>query len=105
MLNFLEQINACLPLYFEEISYDGDSLIITGTKWQFSSNSAWRVTGEEKLLFTCWDDDSVHLIESFLGVSVINVKWLLDKPKIDLSFFYLTARNSMYFVLSLASLG
>jgi len=86
MFNILAQITHFLPLRFEKIDYDGDTLIISGEKWRFTTNSVWRVSNGGKIIFTCWDNDAAISTKNLLGLSIIDILWLSDEIKIDPSF-------------------
>jgi len=93
MFDFKELFFSFLPLHFDSITYDGDSLLILGEAWKFSCSSAWRVSKDEKLLFTFLDNGAVDLLRDFHGLSIVGMEWLIEKQQIDPSLLFSDGRR------------
>lgn len=78
-----------LHMEIERVFWDGDTLLLSSADWSFRTESAWRVSKVEELLFACWDDDVLDHVSELLGLSIIEVGWLIDAPPID-PFFKLS---------------
>ena len=83
MFSFLSSVRSYLPLAIKGVTWDGDSLILYGHEWSFTTSSAWRVMRNNKLLFACWDDEVAAYLESLIGASVVEVAWLLNEQPFD----------------------
>ena len=88
MNTFLQTVALLLPIKIERVFWDGDTLMLFSAGWRFRTESVWRVS-KEGLLFACWDDDALDHISEFLGLSIIEVGWLIDSQPID-PFFKLS---------------
>jgi len=89
MNNFLQAVALLLPLKIEKVFWDGDTLMLFSAGWSFRTESAWRVSRAGELLFACWDDDALDHVSELLGLSIVEVGWLIDAQPID-PFFKLS---------------
>lgn len=62
------------PLVIKQVSWDGDTLIVTGEGWSFSTISAWRIIEGESVQFACWDRDIGKQVNSLEGLSLVAVQ-------------------------------
>jgi hypothetical protein len=83
MIDIFEAVALFFPIKIEQVSWDGDTLILSTADWSFRTESVWRVSKNHKLQFACWDDDAPVLISDFLGASIIEIKWITDAQPID----------------------
>lgn len=83
MHSFLDTVASFLPLFIKHVAWDGDSLVVAGDGWSFSTSSAWRVSQGDKLLFACWDDEIDICLEELVGTSIVEVAWLISAQPID----------------------
>ncbi|MCV4275459.1 hypothetical protein OH710_22700 [Pseudomonas capsici] len=86
MNDFLHAVANFLPTKIERVLWDGDSLIVLTKDWNFRTESVWRVSKNEQLLFACWDSDAYDLIANFSGQSILEVSWLIDGQPMDPCF-------------------
>lgn len=86
MNEFLQAAAIFLPIKIERVLWDGNTLMLFSVGWSFQTESAWRVSKDGELLFACWDDDAPVLVSEFLGLSVLEVSWLVDNQPIDPCF-------------------
>lgn len=83
MFNFLNFFSKFLPLKIEFVSWNEDNLTISGNDWSFTTNSAWRVSKDNKLLFACWDENVINSVKELMDISIINMSWIDDAQAID----------------------
>lgn len=62
------------PMYIKNVSWDGDTLIIEGDEWSFSTLSAWRIISSTAIEFACWDKDIDELVRGLNGLSIVSVR-------------------------------
>ncbi|WP_439850254.1 hypothetical protein ACTACG_20475 [Pseudomonas syringae] len=86
MNNFLQAVAILLPIKIERLTWDGDTLILYSANCIFRTESAWRVSKDNKLLFACWDEDALALVSELLDLYVTEVSWLIDDQPIDPCF-------------------
>lgn len=89
MNTFLQAVALLLPMKIERVFWDGDTLMLSSASWRFRTESAWRVSNGEGLLFACWDDDALDHVSDLLGLYIVDVGWLIDDQPID-PFFKLS---------------
>ena len=85
----LQAVSLLLPMKIERVFWDGDTLMLFSADWSFRTESAWRVSKGDRLLFACWDDDALEYVSEFLGLSITEVGWLINTQPID-PFFKLS---------------
>jgi hypothetical protein len=83
MNKVFEALAILLPIKTEQVSWGGDTLMLSSKNWIFRTESVWRVSKNHRLQFTCWDGDASTLVSNFLGVSVVEVNWLIGTQPID----------------------
>jgi len=83
MSAFFEAVALLLPIKIEQVSWDGDTLMLSSAAWSFRTASAWRVSKDYELQFACWDDDARILVSQFLGTSVVEFNWIINRQPID----------------------
>ena len=88
MFDFIKLVSSFFPLHIKDVHWDGDSLIISGDKWSFATNSVWRISNNKELLFTCWDDDADRLIKDLAGLLIIDFSWISNDQPIDPSITF-----------------
>ncbi|MFB4392843.1 hypothetical protein [Pseudomonas sp. LS_1] len=93
MNNFMGSVLSFLPLCIERVEWDGDSLVVSGDDWSFSTSSAWRVSKGKELSFACWDEDAAACIEGLVHLSVIDFSWVRADQPIDPSFIFCDGRR------------
>lgn len=86
MFDFLKLAISFLPLSIKIVEWDGDSLVVSGENWSFTTSSAWRVSEGKELLFACWDDQANTRTEELAGLSIVNMSWIANFQPIDPSF-------------------
>ncbi|MCX2803383.1 hypothetical protein [Microbulbifer thermotolerans] len=72
--NLINVLNDLLPLVIKEISWDGDTFIIAGDEWSFSTTSAWRIIKESSIDFACWDNNIDTRVDKLKGLSLVAVQ-------------------------------
>jgi len=77
------QVKQCLPLKITEVHWDGTIFQIYGQRWNFTTLSAWRVSIDNKMLFGCFDKDSVQLTSCLNNVEILDIAFQSDLLKID----------------------
>ncbi|WP_298837959.1 hypothetical protein [uncultured Salinicola sp.] len=93
MFDFLKLVANFLPLCIKEIEWDGDSLIVSGDNWSFFTSSVWRVSRDKDMLFACLDDQVNTRIEELVGLSVVNISWIVSDQPIDPSLILSDGRR------------
>ncbi|MBU1168437.1 MAG: hypothetical protein KKD44_02630 [Proteobacteria bacterium] len=71
--NLLNVLINILPIIVEKVSWDGDTLIIAGDGWSFSTLSAWRVINRGTIQFACWDKNINESVNELSGLSIVSV--------------------------------
>lgn len=89
MNKLLQAVALLLPMKIERVFWDGDTFMLFSAGWSFRTESAWRVSKGGELLFACWDDDALEHVSELLGLSIVEVGWLIDAQPID-PFFKLS---------------
>lgn len=89
MNTFMQTMALLLPMKIERVFWDGDTLMLFSADWNFRTESAWRVSKGRELLFACWDESALDHVSELLGLSIIEVGWLIDAQPID-PFFKLS---------------
>ena len=69
----LQNTSNFLPLLIEKISWDGDTLILGGDGWNFSTLSAWRIIDDSDVQVACWGKGVDGAINELVGLSIIEV--------------------------------
>lgn len=84
---------AFLPLAFEAVDWDGNTLNLSGADWSFSTESAWRVTSDGKIVAGCWDADSRQVIEQLIGQLIVSIEAIPTKVSGDLALIFSGGRK------------
>lgn len=81
-MKFNKKINDSLPCKITEIIHANNPphLFLANKKWKFGTVDEWRVRNDEKILFTCQEDDN-SLIQK-------NLETLKSKTIIDITIKY-----------------
>lgn len=74
MNSLINVLVSLLPLMVKQVSWDGDTLVIAGDGWSFSSLSAWRISNGESVQFACWDKDIDDSVNELNGLNIVAVK-------------------------------
>ncbi|MCW8125935.1 hypothetical protein [Microbulbifer halophilus] len=85
MSGTVEFIAPYLPLKIDNVSWNGDVLLLSSTEWSLRVDSVWRILAGKKMLFGCWDDDANKIVADLEGLSVTSVFWVTPEEPIDLS--------------------
>jgi hypothetical protein len=67
----IEQVKPYLPLKIEETNWDGTVFHMYGTNWSFSTLSSWRVSTTKKMIFGCYDNSSLELLNRLKKTDII----------------------------------
>lgn len=86
MTSLFQAMALFLPVRIERVFWDGDTLMLFSKDWTFRTESVWRVSKDEDLLFTCWDDCASELISIFSDQCIQVFSWLADGHPIDPCF-------------------
>lgn len=86
MSDFKKLVKNSLPLFIKASDWNGDSLTISGDGWSFTTNSVWRISCDNCLLLACWDDEVDGRVEALVGLSIIEMSWVVSTQPIDPSF-------------------
>jgi hypothetical protein len=70
----INDLTKLLPMLIKEVSWDGETFIIAGDGWSFSTLSAWRIIDGESVAFACWDKEIDVLVNKLKGLSLVAVK-------------------------------
>lgn len=62
-----------LPLMISEILWDGTMFHMYGSNWSFFTLSAWRISTINRVIFGCYDNDSMTLINSLKNVEILDI--------------------------------
>lgn len=89
MSNIFQAMALFLPIKIERASWDVNTLVLHSMSWSFRTESAWRVSKDDKLLFACWDEGVLELVSGFVNLFIIEAGWLIEDQPID-PFFKLS---------------
>lgn len=77
------QIKQYLPLKISEVVWDGTIFQIYGQGWNFTTLSSWRISTKNKMVFGCFDNNSLKLTDSLKNVEIIDISFQAEFLKID----------------------
>jgi len=77
------KVKQYLPLKISEVHWDGTVLQIYGETWNFTTLSAWRISTIDKIVFGCFDQDSIQLINFLKGIEILDISFQTEFLKID----------------------
>ena len=77
------QIKQFLPLKISEVIWDGTVFQMYGSTWNFTTLSAWRISTKNKMVFGCFDKDSVRLIDCLNETEILDIIFQTNSLKID----------------------
>lgn len=77
------EVKQYLPLKISEVQWDGTIFQIFGSKWSFTTLSAWRISTKNKVVFGCFDNNSLQLINSLKDVEILDITFQTELLKID----------------------
>ncbi len=83
----INELKRYLPLPIEEVSWDGDILIISGQEWGLTTMSGWRVSKDDRVIFGCYDRNKD--LNQLLGLKILDIGVQENRLKID-PIFYLS---------------
>ena len=81
------EIKKHLPLTIVNVEWSGDIFTFSGSKWSFSTVSAWRIVKEGRVDYACFDKDTEIELNGILGKEIINISFQSVLLKIDPVFF------------------
>ena len=69
------EVKQYLPLKIEETTWDGTIFQMHGSKWNFVTLSAWRVSTKDKINFGCYDKNSSQLIKDLENIEILDLNF------------------------------
>lgn len=75
MINHLIQGSSnLLPLSVNSVSWDGDTLMLIGSDWSFSTMSAWRIINAGEIQIACWDNNAEDYLKKLEGLLIVAIQ-------------------------------
>ncbi len=79
----VQEAKKYFPLAITSITWDETVLNMYGPNWSFTTLSAWRVSMEDRIIFGCFDRDSIELTKELTGREITDIYIQADKLKVD----------------------
>lgn len=86
MIDFLERIKSELPLEILFSSWDETTLVISGEKWNFSTQSAWRLYEKNSIFLGCLSENSKEICSIVKGMQITGINFQSRETPVDLAF-------------------
>lgn len=81
--SMITEVRQILPLKLSEVLWDGTIFHIYGANWSFVTLSAWRVSTTNKIIFGCYDENSISLVNSLKNLEIVDIDFQTVSLPVD----------------------
>lgn len=69
----IKEAKEFLPFKIIEIVWDGTLFQMNGPAWSFTTLSAWRISTKSKLIYGCYDNNSIQHVSLLKNLDIVDI--------------------------------